>query len=43
MKKKGILKIADLGFAKQLSDENDLTRTILGSLLTMAPEIIEGK
>ncbi len=31
-----ICKIADLGFAKQV-DEDETTRTLLGSGLTMAP------
>ena len=37
----GELKIADLGFAKQLNSEQDLTRTLLGTSVTMAPEVLE--
>lgn len=37
-----ICKIADLGFGKMLIEE-DVTRTKLGSNLTMAPEVMEGK
>jgi serine/threonine protein kinase len=32
--------IADLGFAKQMNEENDLTRTMCGTPLYMAPEIL---
>ncbi|CAD8210285.1 unnamed protein product [Paramecium pentaurelia] len=37
------LKIADLGFCKQLKDQNQHENLILGSLGNMAPEIIEQK
>lgn len=37
----GVCKIADLGFAKQIG-ANQMTRTMLGTTLTMAPEILEG-
>lgn len=37
------MKIADLGFAKELGNAMDLTKTILGTSLTMAPEVLEGK
>ena len=40
---KSICKIADLGFAKALEDENAMTKTILGTSLTMAPELLENK
>lgn len=33
--------VADLGFAKQLNEE-DLTKTMCGTPLTMAPEILKG-
>lgn len=36
----GILKIADLGFARVL-DEQDCANTILGTPLTMAPEVLK--
>ena len=34
--------IADLGFAKQLQQEEDLTQTMCGTPLYMAPEILKG-
>ena len=37
-----ILKIADLGFAKELN-EYQVTKTFLGTPITKAPEIIEKK
>jgi serine/threonine protein kinase len=37
----GVAKIADLGFAKILKDS--VTHTILGTCLTMAPELLENK
>lgn len=39
----GICKIADLGFAKQMQTGRSLTTTILGTSLTMAPEILNEK
>lgn len=36
----GICKIADLGFAKQLLNKTGITHTVLGTSLTMAPEIL---
>lgn len=41
--KNGQVKIADLGFAKQLRDDQSMVHTILGTSLTMAPEVLEGK
>ena len=38
----GLAKIADLGFAKIL-EEKKMTATILGTSVTMAPEILENK
>jgi len=35
----GICKIADLGFAKQM-EKKSVTKTILGTSLTMAPELL---
>jgi len=37
----GNLKIADLGFAKQLGSERELTKTVLGTPYVMAPEVLE--
>jgi serine/threonine protein kinase len=37
-----VIKIADLGFAKQL-EKFDVTGTQLGTGLTMAPEVLDGK
>ena len=36
-------KIADLGFAKMLSHDSEVTRTQLGTALTMAPEVHKGE
>lgn len=36
----GMCKIADLGFAKQLDKQKKVTGTILGTSLTMAPELL---
>lgn len=38
-----IIKIADLGFAKQLEKQQSLTKTQLGTGVTMAPQILDGK
>jgi serine/threonine protein kinase len=38
----GVAKIADLGFSKILKNQVDTT-TILGTSLTMAPEVLEQK
>jgi serine/threonine protein kinase len=35
----GVVKIADLGFSKILTHQNE-THTVLGTLYTMAPEVI---
>ena len=37
----GVAKIADLGFAKQMV--KGLTLTVLGTSLTMAPEVLDEK
>lgn len=37
-----VCKIADLGFAKQMESKS-LAKTILGTSLTMAPEVLEEK
>lgn len=38
----GVLKIADFGFCKPLEDQFDLTKTMVGSPIYMAPEILKG-
>ena len=42
LKHDGTIKIADFGFAKILGNEQ-LTTTILGSPLNMAPEVLAGR
>ena len=37
------MKIADLGFAKELRSDRALTATVLGTPYTMAPEVLEEK
>ena len=39
----GIIKIADFGFCKPLEDQFDLTKTMVGSPIYMAPEILKGE
>ena len=41
LRRNGLVKIADFGFAKIMEDDS-FTKTILGSPLNMAPEIIAG-
>ena len=36
------VKIGDLGFSKELSDDNDLADTYCGTPLNMAPELLNG-
>lgn len=43
LKNNGQLKIADLGFAKELNNGRQLTGTVLGTPYTMAPEVLEEK
>ena len=38
----GVAKIADLGFSKILKDSK-MTNTILGTTVTMAPELLDNK
>jgi serine/threonine protein kinase len=40
--KNGVLKIADFGFCKELLKENDMTQTMVGSPVYMAPEVLKG-
>ncbi len=39
----GEIKIADFGFCKSLLNENDMTKTMVGSPVYMAPEILKGQ
>lgn len=41
--KSGHLKLADFGFCKRMQSFEDLTQTILGSPIYMAPEILNGE
>lgn len=38
----GIIKLADFGFCKELLKENDMTQTMVGSPIYMAPEVLKG-
>jgi serine/threonine protein kinase len=40
--KSGHLKLADFGFCKRMAGPDDLTQTILGSPVYMAPEVLNG-
>jgi serine/threonine-protein kinase ULK2 len=39
---RGVFKLADFGFCKELA-ENQMTKTMLGSPLYMAPEVLKGE
>jgi serine/threonine-protein kinase ULK/ATG1 len=39
----GNLKIADFSFCKLLENKDDLTQTMLGSPIYMAPEVLKGE
>jgi serine/threonine protein kinase len=39
----GVLKLADFGFCKELLKENDMTQTMVGSPIYMAPEVLKGQ
>jgi serine/threonine-protein kinase ULK/ATG1 len=39
----GQLKLADFGFCKELEKEKDLTKTMVGSPIYMAPEVLKGE
>ena len=41
-KDRNVIKITDFGFARILRKNEDFAKTMLGSPLTMAPEILEG-
>ena len=38
-----MIKLADFGFCKPLKDSKDLSQTMLGSPIYMAPEILKGE
>jgi serine/threonine protein kinase len=38
-----VLKLADFGFCKSLQSPKDLTHTMLGSPIYMAPEVLKGE
>lgn len=38
----GVIKVADFGFCKTLLNAQDLTQTMVGSPIYMAPEILKG-
>jgi len=38
----GVVKLADFGFCKELLKENDMTQTMVGSPIYMAPEVLKG-
>lgn len=39
----GVCKLGDFGFAREVPKGKELAQTWCGSLLTMAPEVIDGK
>lgn len=39
----GAIKLADFGFCKELMKETDMTQTMVGSPIYMAPEILKGQ
>lgn len=38
----GVIKVADFGFCKELLKETDMTQTMVGSPIYMAPEVLKG-
>ncbi len=38
----GVLKLADFGFCKEMAKETDMTQTMVGSPIYMAPEVLKG-
>lgn len=38
-----VIKIGDMGFAKEMASKQDLSKTWLGTPLNMAPEMLRGK
>jgi len=41
--KQNVFKLADFGFCKELKSESHMTKTMLGSPLYMAPEVLRGE
>jgi serine/threonine protein kinase len=39
----GVIKIGDFGFCKSLSSPEDMSKTMLGSPIYMAPEVLKGE
>ena len=39
----GLIKLADFGFCKPLENEDEISRTMLGSPIYMAPEVLKGE
>ena len=39
----GVCKLGDFGFCKKLKSKDDLTKSMIGSPLYMAPEILKGE
>jgi serine/threonine-protein kinase ULK/ATG1 len=39
----GVIKVADFGFCKLLKQRSKMTKTIVGSPIYMAPEILAGR
>ena len=39
----GLIKLADFGFCKPLETEDEISRTMLGSPIYMAPEVLKGE
>ena len=40
MSHNGVYKIVDFGFSKQMMGEDDIRQTCLGTITTMAPEVV---
>ncbi len=38
----GVIKVADFGFCKSLHSQHDMTATMVGSPIYMAPEVLKG-
>jgi serine/threonine protein kinase len=38
----GVIKLGDFGFCKNLNSADEMTKTMLGSPIYMAPEVLKG-